>query len=107
MSQSSTATARAGSSELGVVVQQGDRLRGRAFGREPGGNHIEARVVRFLGRVPALGPTGQLALDEALGPAEIAQARRGWIDLVEIGERLDDGLADAPGERRIALEARR
>ena len=93
--------------EFGVVVQQRDRLRRRTVRVEPGGDRIQARIVRFLGRVPTLGPAGQLALDEALGPAQLAKAGRFGIDLVEIGEGVDHGLADAPGEVRIALEARR
>ena len=88
-------------------MQQGDGLRGRAVRLEPIDDGVDPRVVLVLGRVPALGPAGELALDEAIGMAQAAQAGGFRVDLVERGERVDDHLADAPGEHGIALEARR
>ena len=57
-----------------------------------------------LGRKPTPGPAGELAFDIALGAAELAEPDFARRHEMEIGEGVDQRLADAPVEFRPAGE---
>ena len=84
--------------DLVVVVQHRDARRDR---RHRGGQAVadgdHLRHPAGVDEVPALAPARHLALDEAVGPAEVAEADGDRVEQVEVGERVDDGEPDAPG----------
>ena len=144
MSQSSTATARAGSSAPTIMLTSLGSLCSRAAacagGRWASSQAATAsrrgssaalaacqrsvqplswRSTKPSGRPssPRSAAAGSTLWRSASASTMVSPMRRarpgspwkggGGVDLVEIGERVDDGLADAPGEAGIALEGRR
>jgi hypothetical protein len=60
------------------------------------------RQVTAVRRVELLLPPPDLALEIALGTAEVGQAHRARVDLVQRGQRVDQPLGDSP--RRLGPE---
>ena len=88
--------------ELEVAVH--DRRRRRVGGQmlaQPVGERVHLRQRRRARSVPALGPPAHLALDEAGRLAEGAETLRVNVDRVQIRQRIDHRLADAPPRRGV------
>ena len=70
------------------------RPAGRPARRGPGRSLV-------AGGVPLLGPAPHLAGGEALGPAEVGEADRVVVDRVQVGQDVDQALADRPALGRL------
>jgi hypothetical protein len=87
--------------ELQIVVHE-TRLAGCRHGPfESAVELVEERDVDVLRPVPAPLPTRHLTLDEPLRLAEVRQAGRLEVDVVEIRHRIDQGERDAPLDVRV------
>ena len=77
-------------------MEQGDGLRLGDAAVEPAQHAVDVGDVPVLRRVPAAAPPVELPPRETLGAAQIAEADGGGVDGVQVGEDVDDRLADAP-----------
>ena len=88
-----------------VVVEQCHFTRSGQAAPEPVEHrrHLGGRALRFLATprgLPAPHPAGELAFEITLGAPQIAEPDFGRRDQVEVGERVDEGKADAAVELR-------
>ena len=83
--------------KLEVVVDQGRRGRlGRPVRGQPGRGPFQVGDVVGAGVLVALDPAGHLALDVALGLAEVVQPGGAVIERVQQGHVVDERLAEPP-----------
>ena len=70
-------------------------------GGQVGGQQVQPLVAGDPGRLPLRGPPPDLALEVALGPAELPEAHRGRVDAVQLGQHVDQSLAHEAALRRL------
>ena len=80
-----------------VAVDHGARPVGGDAVAQPGPQLGDPRDLAAVRRVQLLAPAAHLAGEEALRPAEVAQPDCGGIDEMQVGEGVDEALADLAG----------
>ena len=84
--------------ETVVAVDHGVRSLLGQGGHEIVAERVERGQVGGLRRLPLLGPPAQLSLHEARRAAELGQPDLPGVDGVEVGEDVDERLADPAGD---------
>jgi hypothetical protein len=75
---------------------------GRRVLAEPAAEFVHRRDVAALGSLPLVAPPAHLPLPQARRPAVAGQADRVRVDGVQVGQRVDQDVADgAPVRRRF------
>ena len=114
ISQSTIAASRAGApslvhhvGELVVAVHEpGDEV-DRLVRAQPGRRLVEAGQLAALDALEERGPAVDLALVEAVGPAEVLQALGLPVDVAEQRDALDQLVGEALAGVEVGVERRR